>query len=309
MNPPSRGGVLVTGASGFVGSAVIRRLLADSYPVTALTHRRELSPAEGLRRVAGNLLDAATLDRALDGCRAVIHLVGIIREIPRKGITFQRLHFQGTRAVVAAASRAGVRRFVQMSALGARADAPAEYHRTKHQAEECVRNSGLDWTIFRPSMIVGPGGEFWEMEKAWARGRAAPFVFMPYFGAGLLGTGGAGNIQPVFVEDVARAFVEALENPKAIGQIYSLGGNERMTWPAMHRAFARAMVGRERLTAAVPAWWAKVLTYLVPGRLLPFNRDQVYMSQEENTCDMGKFVADFGWEPRGLGESLASGMG
>ena len=119
-----------------------------------------------------------------------------------------------------------------MSALGSRPDAVATYHRTKFEAESYVRASGLDWTIFRPSLIHGPRGEFMTMEAGWARGRRAPFLFMPYFGGGLLGRRDGGLVQPVYVRDVARAFADALENPATIGEVYLIGGPDAMSLAA-----------------------------------------------------------------------------
>jgi NADH dehydrogenase len=129
---------------------------------------------------------------------------------------------------------------------------------------------------------------------------------MPYFGRGMLGLGGAGQLQPVYVEDVARAFVEAIDNPRTAGQTYDLGGSERLSWPELHETSARAITGRRRAIIAMPAWKALLLTRLVPGSLLPFNRDQVIMSQEDNTCDLSAFETDFGWRPRGFRETLGA---
>ena len=252
----------------------------------------------------GGLFDPPALDQAFAGAGAVVHLVGIIRQRPEEGITFDAIHFQGTRAVIDAARRAGVRRFIQMSALGARPDAPSKYHQTKYAAERYVRESGLDWTIFRPSLIHGPGGEFMQMELAWARGKAPPYLFMPYFGGGLLGMAPARKVQPIAVGDLARAVAEAMENPTTIGKSYDIGGAEQMSWPQMHRMVAMEVTGRPRLTAPLPAWWAKLLTRALPARVLPFNRDQVLMSQEDNVCDLTAFVRDFGWTPAGLSASL-----
>jgi NADH dehydrogenase len=127
---------------------------------------------------------------------------------------------------------------------------------------------------------------------------------MPYFGAGAFGTGGAGRLQPVYVGDVARAIVDAIEKPQTIGNAYDLGGSEQLTWRQLHEAVAQAVVGHRRLVMPIPAWKAKMLTHIVPAALLPFNRDQVIMSQEDNTCDLAKFKSDFGWEPRGFGAML-----
>jgi NADH dehydrogenase len=296
--------VFVTGGTGFVGRSVIEELLARGHAVNALV--REGGGIPGASVVRGDLFDDAALESGIAGCDAVIHLVGIIMEKPASKVTFERIHVSGTRHVVDAAKQAGVRRYVHMSALGAGADAPSTYHQTKHRAEEYVRASGLDWTTIRPSMIHGPRGEFTQMEAAWAKKKAMPFLFMPYFGAGALGLGGAGKLQPVYVADVARAFVDAIEKPKTIGQSYDLAGPDILTWPELHRTFAQAFVGKRRLVMPLPAWYAKALARVVPGSLLPFNRDQVLMSQEDNTANLAKFVADFGWTPQGFRETLES---
>ena len=299
------GRVFVTGGSGFVGTAVIDELLERGYGVNALAHRKEVR-AGRVRSVKGDLFDSKALDEGIRGCDAVIHLVGIIFENRSKGVSFERVHHEGTKGVVDATLRNGVRRYVHMSALGVRADAVSEYHKSKYRAEQYVRASGLDWTIFRPSMIHGPGGELMQMEADWARRRKAPFLFMPYFGAGATGRGGAGMIQPVYVRDVARAFVDALEKPGTAGEIYPIGGPERMTWPHMHQAVAEAVAGKKRWVMPLPAWYAKAVTHVAPARLLPFNRDQVIMSQEDNTCDLAKFRDDFGWDPRPFRETVKS---
>ena len=184
------------------------------------------------------------------------------------------------------------------SAMGARADGVSDYHRTKYRAEEFVRGHAPAWTIIRPSMIHGPDGEFMQMVRGWARHRRAPFLFMPYFAGGFWGTQRPGRLQPVYVEDVARAFVDALGNTSTIGQTYELGGAETFTWPEFHRTAARILTGKKRLTLALPAWKAKLLARIIPGSLLPFNRDQVIMALEDNIGDNGPFIRDFGWQPQ-----------
>src|SRR5438874_4866187 len=163
--------VFVTGGSGFVGSAVIEELLKRDYGVHALVNRNLALLDQRLRTFSGSLFEADVLDRGMQGCHAVIHLVGIIQERPSKGVTFERIHYEGTVSVVEAAKRNGVKRFLQMSALGVRPDAVSEYHKTKYRAEQYLRQSGLDWTIFRPSLIHGPRGEFMRMAAKWARGK------------------------------------------------------------------------------------------------------------------------------------------
>jgi nucleoside-diphosphate-sugar epimerase len=301
--------VFVTGGSGFVGTAVIEELVARNHSVNALVNRHGLKAGGGAAREAkGSLFDPVALDEGLRGCDAVIHLVGIIMEKRSRGVTFERIHYQGTVSVVDAARRNGVRRFVHMSALGVRPDAVSDYHKTKYRAEQYLRDSGLEWTIIRPSLIHGPGGEFMRMEAMWARKRA-PFPvgfmpFMPYFGAGKLGFGGAGRLQPVYVKDVARAFVDALENRRTVGEVYLLGGPDQLTWPELHRTVSQAVVGRRRWVMPIPVWAGKLYAAIGVAPLLGFNRDQVIMSQEDNTADITKFRQDFGWEPQPFEPSL-----
>jgi NADH dehydrogenase len=300
------GRVFVTGAAGFVGSAVVDELASRNLSIHALVHRRAPQTHAEVHPVEGDLFDPAALDRGMQGCSAVIHLVGIIMERPSRGVTFERIHFEGTKAVVDAAVRNGIKRYVHMSALGTRPDAVSNYHKTKFMAEEYVRASPLDWTILRPSMIHGARGEFMQMEAKWARRKAPPFLFMPYFGAGLLGFGGAGKLQPIFVNDVARAFVDSLENPKTTGEVYPIAGPDVLTWPELHRACARAIVGHNRWTLPMPVWFARALATLLPSRLLGFNRDQLIMSQEDNTTDITKLVNHFNWQPQPFVPSLES---
>ncbi|HET6246370.1 MAG TPA: NAD(P)H-binding protein [Tepidisphaeraceae bacterium] len=305
MAIPTRKRIFITGGAGFVGSAVIDELLAGDFEIMALVNRDELKvQSPRLNYVRGGLFDDRALDTGLAGCDAAIHLVGIIAEKPRAGITFTRMHLEATGKMIAAAKRAGVKRFIHMSALGARADAVSNYHKTKFKAEQALRESGLDWTIFRPSLIHGPGGEFLTMEAAWARGRKPPFVFMPYFGGGLLGRRRPALVQPVYVKDVARAFVRAIDRPQTIRQTYCIGGADQLSWPQMHHVASEIFAGKRKAALGVPGWYAALLTYIVPGKLLPFTRDQVIMGQEDSVCDMSQFTNDLGWTPGGFGQTL-----
>ena len=122
---------------------------------------RDLKGFEAIDRVPGDVLAPGRAStRAMEGCAAIVHLVGIIREHRARGVTFDRLHRVATENMLRVAQEAGVPRYLHMSALGTRPDARSAYHRTKWPAEEAVRASGLDWTIFRPSIIFGPGDEF-----------------------------------------------------------------------------------------------------------------------------------------------------
>ncbi|MCP4251677.1 MAG: NAD(P)H-binding protein [bacterium] len=302
--------VFLTGGTGFVGRAVLAELLAQGYRVKALVRSRQKlesivadSDGDRVQAVEGTLFDTLRLGDVLQNCQAVIHLVGIIMET-RGGQTFERIHRDGTQAVVDAAVAAGVRRCVHMSALGSRPEARSRYHATKWAAEEIVRNSGLDATIFRPSIIHGPDGEIMELLKTFACGLNPPV--MPYFGSG------RARLQPVSVRDVAHCFVDALNRRETVGRAYDLGGPKTYSWREIYAVAKRLIPGARRWKPRIgqPVFMARMLaatlmkTPLVPARL-KFNADQVIMSQEDSICDHTAVESAFGIQLRDFEAELA----
>lgn len=288
------GPIFVTGGGGFVGRAVLDELLGRGHAVSALVHQRAID-RPGVANVYGGLSDANTLARAATGCGAAVHLVGIIREQGPQ--TFEAVHVRGTEAVVKAAKDAGVRRLVYISALGASATSASRYSTTKFAAEEIVRNSGLDWTIFRPSVIHGPDGEFVNMVAGFARGDRLPYAFMPYFGVGLTGHTPR-KLQPVDVRDVGRAVADAVERPELIGQTVNLVGSQVVDWRQVYQVIGEAATATPRPTVGLPVWYARVLAALLPKAWLPFNKSQVVMAGEDNVADVAETIRQLGWTPR-----------
>src|SRR5215469_6545647 len=213
--------VFVTGATGFVGLEVVKQLELSGHTVRALVRNvgfhQAFNSKQGFETHTGDILDPNSLKGGMAGTEAVIHLVGIISEAGEK--TFENIHREGTRNVLRAAQESGVRRFVHMSALGTRAHALARYHQTKWEAEEFVRQRGLDFTIFRPSIIYGPNDHFLNLFAKLIRWSPV----LPVIGAG------EGRMQPIAVEQVARAFVVSLTERHALGQTYELCGSKILT--------------------------------------------------------------------------------
>lgn len=296
--------VLVTGATGFVGQETLRRLREAGHTPRMLVRNpgsatvRALAARTGAEVYAGNVLDPDSLPLALAGAEAVIHLVGIISEFGEQ--TFENVHTHATENLVKAAQQAGVRRFVHMSALGARPNAVSRYHQTKWAAEEIVRGGGLDWTIFRPSLIFGPQDHFVNLFARMAR-------FSPVLP--VMGVDTA-TFQPVAVGEVAACFVKALTEPKAVAQTFSVCGPDRLTLPEMLRLILHAS-GRRRFLVRVPPPLARLqaalLEFVFPTllrRAPPLNRDQLRMLAEDNVGDPRPAVELFGLKPVGFAEGI-----
>lgn len=285
--------VFITGATGYVGRAVLAAVLREGHQVTILQQpgsRRALT-ATGARVVTGSITDPASLQGAMEGADAVIHLVGIIREVPRKGITMDRIHRQGTENVLAEAKRAGVRRFEHMSALGTRAGAVSGYHRSKWAAEEAVRGSGLEWTIFRPSVVFGKGGPGPEFVGQLADlVRKAPIV--PVIGDG------SARLQPVSVQTVADAFAAALLAPASVGKVYEVGGPAVVTYGEILQQIARAMGKRLRAIHIPMGLMGALMPALQHAPGFPLTMDQFAMLKEGNACtDAQSLYRDLGLTP------------
>jgi NADH dehydrogenase len=233
--------IFVTGGTGFVGQEVIRELLARGYRVRVLTRHPEravpFGKHAGIEIVPGDVLKPETLRAAMAGVKAVIHLVGIIAETSR--LTFEQAHTEATRHVLAAAKEAGVTRYIQMSAAGTRAGARSRYHITKWKAEEAVRQSGMDWTIFRPSLIYGYD-ERDRLLNLLRRALSWPLDTIQLHTFPVL-NGGRPLIQPVSIREVAHCFARAVSEEAAIGKTYELVGPTAFSWREMVAKVARAL--------------------------------------------------------------------
>ncbi len=293
--------VAVTGATGFVGRHLVDHLLRRGHRVRALARRpgtaRSLA-ARGVQVLPGDLADRAALAALLERVEAVVHLVGIIAEWG--AATFTAVHVEGTRRLLAAATAAGVRRFVHMSAVGARPEPGAtRYHRTKWQAEELVRSSGVAAAIFRPSMINGP--ENVPIRTLARVHRWAPVV--PVFGDGRSLT------QPVWIEDVAVAFALAVERAQLDGT-YELGGPEQLSFDEFVRAIGRAS-GHPRPLIHVPLALARLGARLCDplGPAAPITSDQLQMLVEGSATPQNAIESVFGIKPTGLEAGLRRFLG
>ncbi|MBN8246404.1 MAG: complex I NDUFA9 subunit family protein, partial [Verrucomicrobia bacterium] len=283
--------------TGFVGREVVERLMQEGHVVRVIS-RGTRPPSAGPEWVRGSVLDARSLPAAFRDCHAVVHLVGIIGEIGEQ--TFERVHVEGTRNVIAACHAAGVSRLMHMSALGSRPGARSRYHQSKWAAEESVRDGGLRWTIFRPSLIYGRGDGFVTLFARFARWSPVLPVLGP----------GTQRFQPVAVGEVARCFAAAPGIPESVGCTVDVCGPERLTMNAILESLLAA-TGRNRpllhLPWGIAGLQAGLLEAVVPrllGKASPLNRDQVLMLQEDNVGDPGPATRLFGLEPVSFAEGI-----
>jgi len=268
--------ILVTGASGFVGRAVVAELLKRGHVVYAVS--RDGKNVEGARPLAADVTDLGSAQRAFGLASqggelgAVVHLVGIIVE---KGMqTFEAVHVDATRNVLASTPKGA--RYLHMSALGADSASASGYSRTKGEAEALVRQSGLTWTIFRPSLIFGLGDDFFG--KTLKELVTLPPV-VPQIGDGLF------PFRPVGIADVATAFTQALELTETAGQTYILTGPTEYTFRQLLELELKA-AGKRKPIFPVPLPLMNLavpLMGLLPNP--PITKDQYLMLKAGNTGD------------------------
>jgi NADH dehydrogenase len=285
--------VCVIGGSGFVGRHLCQQLAAQGYRVRVPTREREraktLTLLPTVELVVADVHKPDALAAAVAGCDAVINLVGVLHDAGgTRG--FQAAHVELANNVVAACRTSGVRRLLQMSALAAAPDAPSSYLRSKGEAERIVLGSGLDVTVFRPSVIFGPEDSFLNLFAGLARTLPVLVLARP-----------DARFQPVYVGDVAADFVHALGDITTYGRRYDLCGPQRYTlrelvaWVGRTTGCPRPIIGLNRALSYCQAFAMELL----PVKLM--TRDNLRSMDIDSVCDC---AFPFGIRPQAL-ETLA----
>ncbi len=267
--------VLVLGGTGFVGRHVCEKLARLQWHATVPTRRlhnaREVLTLPLVQPLQVDVHDEAALTRLVAGHDAVVNLVAILHG---SEAAFDKTHVQLPQKLARACTATGVRRLVHVSALGAAQDAPSMYQRSKARGEQALQAAGLDLTLLRPSVIYGAEDRFLNL---FARLQGL-FPFMPLAGADT-------RFQPVWVEDVAQAVVNALQQPASVGQTYEAVGPDVLTLREIVQLAGR-LTGNERPVIGLPAAIGKLqalLMELAPGEPL-MSRDNIASMAVDNVA-------------------------
>jgi uncharacterized protein YbjT (DUF2867 family) len=289
--------ILVTGGTGFIGPNIVHALRAEDRDVRCLARKPSKAgtlKAWGCEVVQGDVTDAATLRPAVAGCDTVVHLVAIIAG---KRSDFERVMVKGTGHLVGAAQKAGVHRFLLMSALGTTAETRnlVPYYWAKWEMEQAVQASGLEHVIFRPSFVFGRGGGVLPMLVRQVRW--SPVT--PVVGDG------ERRLQPVWVEDVAAHFAKAVDLPEATNRTFELGGPDAVTWNELFERIAQVL-GKRRARLHLPMPFVRAgaaVAERLPNPLV--TRDQLTMLEAgDNVGDVGPARETFGLPLLSLDEQI-----
>ena len=289
--------VALFGGTGFVGSYIIDELLKNGHePVVLVREGSEskLNNSENCRIISGDVTDVKSIKNTIEGSDVVIYSIGIIREFPRKGVTFEKLHFQAAKECIDVAKSLGVKRFIMMSANGVKVDGTG-YQKTKYLAEEYLKFSNINWTIFRPSLIFGDprGGDRPEFCSQLKKDMLSLPFPAPNFHPGLNPlNAGKFAMSPIHIKNVAEFFVKSIELKESIKKTYLLGG-EAYYWKDIISTIAKSY-GKKKWSVPAPAIGVQIMAAFL-GRFswFPITKDQITMLLEGNVCDSKEFYDSF----------------
>ena len=292
--------VALFGGTGFVGSYIIDELLANKHKPKLLVREgseKKLLQADKCEVFQGDLSDGAAVKKTISQADVVIYSIGLVREFPHRGITFQETQFDGVKQTVDIALDCGIKKYVLVSANGAKLDG-TKYQSTKYLAEEYLKHTNLDWTIFRPSLCFGDprgGGrpEFCTQLKKDMLNLPIP---SPNFHTGLMPlNAGKFALSPIHIKNVAEFVVKSIEMTSAKNKTYPLGG-EAYFWKDLVQTMA-ASYGKKMDDPCTSFWCKDVGFFFERFAWFPITRDQVTMLVESNVCESKEYFDSFDIEP------------
>lgn len=281
--------IFIAGSSGFVGGHLIDALLKNGYKLRCLARSEKTEKSlreKGIDVFSGDITIPKTIEGALDGVDFVIHLVGIIEE--KGSSTFQNVHVNGTKNLIAEAKRAGVKHFFYQSALGADKSSWSGYLRTKAEAEEIVASSGIPFTIFSPSLIIGKWDGF--TKKLRDLIKISPVIPIP--------GDGKSKLQPIYINDWTNCMLKVLASPDSFKGIFEIGGPQQLTYNEIVKDLADVMKSKKTIThipMGLMKFGALIAEKTIP--FLPVSSEQLRLLETDNICDSHSVEKNFGFKP------------
>jgi len=303
--------VALIGGTGYVGSYIIDELIDHDHVPRLLVRdgsEHKVTQPEKCEIINGNIEDDEAIGQTLDDCDAVIYLIALIREFPSRGLTNEKLQFKGSKRVAEIAEEKGVKRFLLMSALGADPNPNgSKYMQAKHLAEQSIKNTGLNWTIIRPSSLFGDprGGERPEfcmmLDKLMLS--LIPYPKILPFPAPSFFTGmnplDAGNyaLSMIHVKDIASVFVKILADEGSMKQTIEIGGNREVTWNEIVTSIAK-VTGRKVIMVPAPFFVISFIAGILDRfKWFPAGKDQLNDLVKGSVCDSSELLNKYDIEP------------
>ena len=303
--------VALIGGTGYVGSYIIDELIDHDHVPRLLVRdgsEHKVTQPEKCEIINGDIEDDEAIGQTLDNCDAVVYLIALIREFPSRGLTNEKLQFKGSKRVAEIAEEKGVKRFLLMSALGADPNPNgSKYMQAKHLAEQSIKNTGLNWTIIRPSSLFGDprGGERPEfcmmLDKLMLNLIPYP-KFLP-FPAPSFFTGmnplDAGNyaLSMIHVKDIASVFVKVLADEDSMKQTIEIGGNREVTWNEIVTSIAK-VTGRKVIMVPAPFFVISFIAGILDRfKWFPAGKDQLNDLVKGSVCDSSELLNKYDIEP------------
>ncbi len=288
--------IAVAGGTGFIGKEIMRKLIADGHSIKALIRQGSLLKITRFKSTESRYVyydSPHALKKSVADCQAIINLIGIIKET--KETSFDFAHHLIPMSLIKAAQDSGVKRFIHMSALGAGGDMDTEYFQSKHQGENVIKESGLDWTIFRPSLVYGPEDHMVNMLAKMSR--RLPLV--PVVGDGKY------EFMPVHVSNLAEAIAQSIDTPDTFGKIYDVPGPEKLNYNEILDRIAKAR-GKNKAAKIHQPLGLSILAAKLFGKLLPgpVSAEAIKMLTAGSVSDDNTFWSTFSTDPIYFSEGI-----
>ena len=288
--------VAILGGSGFVGRYIIEELLSKGYTVKAINR-------SAIKNISHPNFNQVIIDlfkddlcQYLEEIDCLIYNIGIIREFPKKGISYKRLHEDLAFNVIDSSERVGIKKVILMSANGVERKSTS-YEVTKLNAEQKLINSKLKWTIFRPSLIFGdPNGSMEFCTQLKQDMISLPLPLPNFFTGFDFINAGSFKMSPIHVQNVSEFFVKSISMIESDYKIYSIGGSRDIKWKDMITILSKSC-GKNKFALPVPILLVKLLALIFDRwPWFPITNDQIKMLVAGNTCDSNKHFDDFNIE-------------